>query len=127
MSRKKILIADDEPNLVRSLSFILNKEGYEVMSAGDGAEALQKMKEFRPDIVFLDVMMPRRNGYEVLNEMRHSPELKDILVIMLTAKGQETDREKSLATGSDEFIAKPFSQAALITRVKEMLQPNTPL
>jgi len=79
---------DDEPHLVRSLSFILSKEGYEVVSAVNGEEALQKIRESKPDLMFLDVMMPKKNGYEVCQEIRSSPELKDIYIIMLTARGQ---------------------------------------
>jgi len=87
-NRKKVLIVDDEPHLVRSLSFILSKEGYEVVSAVNGEEALQKIRESKPDLMFLDVMMPKKNGYEVCQEIRSSPELKDIYIIMLTARGQ---------------------------------------
>jgi two-component system alkaline phosphatase synthesis response regulator PhoP len=121
VNNKKILVVDDEPNLVRSLTFFLSKGGYEVYSAHDGEEALQKMHEVRPDIIFLDVMMPKKSGYEVCQEIRHSPELENIYVIMLSANGQETDREKSLTAGANEFITKPFSPIAVVRRVKELL------
>jgi len=118
---KKILIADDEPHLVRSLGFVLSKEGYEVLTASDGEEAMQRVREFRPDLVFLDVMMPKRNGYEVCGDIKASPELKGIRVIILTAKGQETDRIQGLQAGADDFFTKPFSPMAIMARVKEIL------
>lgn len=121
MNSKRILVVDDEPHLVKSLSFVLGKEGYEVYSAYDGEEAIEKMRQVRPDLVFLDVMMPKKSGYEVCQEIRNSPELKDIYVVMLTAKGQKADQEKGLSTGANEFMTKPFSPVAVVKRVKELL------
>ncbi len=120
-SSKKVLIVDDEPHLVKSLSFVLSKEGYEVSSASDGEEALQKIHQSRPALIFLDVMMPKKNGYEVCQEIKSSPELKDIHVIMLTAKGQSADRAQGLSIGADDFITKPFSTLDVLARVKNIL------
>jgi DNA-binding response OmpR family regulator len=122
MSDKKILVVDDEPHLVRSLTFILEKAGYNVSSASNGEEALSKILQSKPNLIFLDVMMPKKNGYEVCEEIKKSSELKDIYVIILTAKGQETDREQGLKAGADEFITKPFSPLEIVARVKKILE-----
>ena len=119
---KKVLIVDDEPHLVKSLSFVLSKEGYEVSSASDGEEALQKIRHSRPALIFLDIMMPKKNGYEVCQEIRNSPELKDIYIIMLTAKGQAADREEGLGIGANDFITKPFSALDVLARVRNLLE-----
>jgi CheY-like chemotaxis protein len=128
MSSKRILVVDDEPHLIRSLTFILDKEGYEVLMAGDGEEALKKVSETRPDMIFLDIMMPKKNGYEVCQTIRSIPELKDIYIIMLSAKGWEMDREKALSVGANEFMSKPFSPLDAVSRARKALekQPVTP-
>lgn len=121
MSEKKILVVDDEPYIIRSLTFVLKKEGYDVSSATNGEEAMAKARESKPSLMFLDVMMPKKNGYEVCQEVKSDPSLSDIYVIMLTAKGQEADREKGLSLGADEFITKPFSPMQIVGRVREIL------
>ena len=121
MSEKKILVVDDEPFIIRSLTFVLKKEGYDVSSATNGEEALAKVRESKPNLMFLDVMMPKKNGYEVCQEMKSDPGLSDIHIIMLTAKGQETDREKGLSLGADEFMTKPFSPMKVVERVRELV------
>ncbi|NQU16293.1 MAG: response regulator [Desulfobacteraceae bacterium] len=121
MSEKKILVVDDEPHILRSLTFVLKKEGYDVSSATNGEEALAKIRESKPSLMFLDVMMPKKNGYEVCQEVKGDPGLSDIYIIMLTAKGQEADREKGLGLGADEFITKPFSPMKVVERVREIL------
>jgi len=121
MSEKKILVVDDEPHILRSLTFVLKKEGYDVSSATNGEEALAKIRESKPSLMFLDVMMPKKNGYEVCQEVKGDPGLNDIYIIMLTAKGQEADREKGLSLGADEFITKPFSPMKIVERVREIL------
>lgn len=118
---KKILVVDDEPNVITSLTFVLKKEGYDVSSAVNGEDALAKIQQSKPNLVFLDVMMPKKNGYEVCKEVRGNSSLSDIHIIMLTAKGQEADREKGLNVGADEFMAKPFSPMMVIEKVKELL------
>lgn len=121
MSEKKILVVDDEPYVIRSLTFVLKKEGYDVSSAVNGEEAMAKVRESKPSLMFLDVMMPKKNGYEVCQEIKNDPGLSDIYIIMLTAKGQEADREKGLGLGANEFMTKPFSPAKVIEKVRELL------
>ena len=118
---KKVLIADDEPNIVMSLQFLMEHEGYEVRTVADGEEALQALREFRPDLVLLDVMMPKKNGYEICQAIRASPELAGIKVVMLTAKGRDIDAEKGVALGADSYVTKPFATKELVARVKAML------
>ena len=118
---KMVLVVDDEPHVIRSLTFVLNKEGYDTLVATDGEEAVEKIRESRPGLVFLDVMMPKKNGYEVCQEIKGDPHLQDTHVIMLTARGQEADREKGLSMGADEFITKPFSPLMAVERVRELL------
>lgn len=121
MSERKILIVDDEPYVTRSLTFMLKKEGYNVSSAANGEEAMAKVRESKPNLIFLDVMMPKKNGYEVCQEMKSEPGLNDVHIIMLTAKGQEADREKGFNSGADEFMTKPFSPMKVIEKVRELL------
>ncbi|WP_295005032.1 response regulator [uncultured Dechloromonas sp.] len=118
---KKILIVDDEPNIVISLEFLMKKEGFEVAVAVDGEEALAKVDSFRPDLVLLDVMMPKKSGFEVCEALRADPEKAGLLVIMLTAKGRETEVAKGLAIGADAYVTKPFSTKDLVVKVKGML------
>lgn len=119
---KKILIADDEPNIVISLEFLLRREGYEVVVAQDGVEALAKVRAERPDMAILDVMMPHRNGFEVCQDLRQDPEFKDLRIMMLTAKGRDTEVSKGLALGADVYMTKPFSTKELIAKVKALIE-----
>ncbi len=116
-----ILVVDDEPNIVLSLEFIMQKEGYDVRIAKDGEAALKAIKERVPDLVLLDIMMPAMSGYEVCQRIRANPEWKDIRIVMLTAKGREVDQEKGMAMGADEYITKPFATRDLMARVKMIL------
>jgi DNA-binding response OmpR family regulator len=120
MNNRKILVVDDEPNVVRTLTFVLKKEGYEVTSAGDGEEAMEKVRQSKPGLMFLDIMMPRKNGYEVCRELKSNPDSSDIHIIMLSAKGQEGDKEKALSLGADEFMTKPFSPIGIVEKVKTL-------
>jgi len=117
---KKILIADDEPNIVISLEFLLKREGYEVLVARNGAEALDRVHAERPDMAILDVMMPQRNGFEVCQDLRQDPEFRDLRIMMLTAKGRDTEVSKGLALGADVYMTKPFSTKELIAKVKAL-------
>ena len=119
---KKILIVDDEPFILKSLSFVLMKEGFNIETATNGIEAVEKIQKEKPDIVFLDIMMPKMNGMEVCQWIRQDPVLKTIYVIILTAKGQEMDREKGFSIGADEYMTKPFSPSSVVQRIKEILQ-----
>ncbi len=123
MCKSKILVVDDEPHLLRSLTYVLNKEGYQVSMAGDGEEALRKIAEDPPHLIFLDVMMPKKNGYEVLEALRAVPECRNIYVIILSAKGSDHDRTKALSMGANEFISKPFSPIEVVARVKNIINP----
>ena len=121
MSDKRILVVVDEPNVVRTLTFVLKKEGYDVATAVNGEEALAKVRELKPRLMFLDVMMPKKNGYEVCRELKTDSSLADIHIVMLSAKGQEADKEKAMKLGANEFITKPFSPLGLVGRVKELM------
>jgi DNA-binding response OmpR family regulator len=121
-SEKRILIVDDEPFILKSLTFVLRKEGFRVDSATNGMEAKEKIQQQKPDIVFLDIMMPKMNGLEVCQWLRQDPVLKGTYVIILTAKGQEADREKGLKIGADEYMTKPFSPSHVVNRIKELLK-----
>ena len=121
MPDKRVLVVDDEPHVVKTLTFVLKKEGYQVFTAGNGEEAINQVHASKPDLMFLDVMMPKKNGYEVCQELKSDSNLKSIHIIMLSAKGQEADKEKALNLGADEFMTKPFSPGGVVTRVKELL------
>jgi len=121
VKNKKILIVDDEPFILKSLSFVLMKEGFQIETANNGLEAMEKIQKNKPDIVFLDIMMPKKNGMEVCEWIREDPVLKSIYVIILTAKGQELDREKGFSIGADEYMTKPFSPSSVVKRLKEIL------
>lgn len=116
-----ILIADDEPFMQRSLSFVLKKEGFEVEVASNGEEAIQKARKLRPKIIFLDVMMPKMNGFEVCKTIKSDKELCSSYVIILTCKGQEADKEKGLSQGANDFITKPYSPKEIVTKVRSIL------
>ncbi len=118
---KRILIVDDEPNIVISLEFLMKKEGFEVAIANDGEDALAKVASFNPDLMLLDVMMPRKSGYEVCEALRSDPSRGGLLIVMLTAKGRDTEVAKGLALGADAYVTKPFSTKDLVAKVKEML------
>lgn len=117
----KILIADDEPNIVISLEFLMKKEGFQVAVASDGEEALAKVDSFKPDLLLLDVMMPRKSGFEVCEALRADPSRGGVRVIMLTAKGRQAEVAKGLALGADAYITKPFSTKELVEKVKSIL------
>ncbi|MDP2005040.1 MAG: response regulator [Rubrivivax sp.] len=121
-----ILIADDEPNILISLEYLMKREGYEVHVARDGQEALDLLQRVQPRLVLLDVMMPNKNGFEVCQALRANETLKDTLVLMLTAKGRDTDIAKGLGVGADAYMTKPFSTKELVLRVREMLAAPRP-
>lgn len=120
-TNRRILIADDEPYILRSLSFVLQKEGFEVETACDGEEALEKVRQFKPKILFLDIMMPLEDGYEVCEKLKSAPDTNHIYVIMLTAKGQIIDKKRGLEVGADEYITKPFSPREIVDKVKGII------
>jgi len=118
---KKILVADDEPNIVISLEYLLKREGYTVVIARDGQEALDAIARERPDLVLLDVMMPKKTGFEVCQEVRATEALQTTRILMLTAKGRDTDVAKGTALGADAYMTKPFSTKDLVQKVASML------
>jgi DNA-binding response OmpR family regulator len=117
----KILIADDEPNIVISLEYLMKRAGHEVLIARDGQEAIDTLRRERPRLVLLDVMMPKKSGFEVCQELRADESLKGTLVLMLTAKGRDTDVDKGLGVGADAYMTKPFATKDLVAKVAEML------
>ncbi len=118
----KILIVDDEPNIVLSLEFLMAQAGYAVRKASDGEEALRAVAEDPPDLILLDVNLPGRSGYEVCEVIRANPEWQRVVIVMLTAKGRDVEREKGLALGADDYITKPFATQELVDKVQELLQ-----
>jgi len=120
---KKILIADDEPNIVAAIEFLLKQRGHEVHTAEDGAAALAIVAEVVPDLVLLDVMMPRASGYDVCQAIRRRPEWRHIKIIMLSAKGRESEVVRGLTLGADLYVTKPFSTRDLMAKVEGLLVP----
>jgi len=118
---KKILIVDDEPNIVTALEYLLQRSGYEVLLAQDGAAALQQVERHVPDLVLLDVMMSVKSGYEVCQRMREHADWRHIKIIMLSAKGREAEVNKGLSLGADFYVTKPFSTKDLVAKIDELL------
>ena len=117
----KILIVDDEPNIVISLEFLMQQSGYEVATARDGEDAMKKIASFQPDLVLLDIMLPLLNGFEVCQRIRENSQWNRIKVIMLSAKGREIEVSKGIALGADAYVTKPFSTKDLIAQVQRLL------
>jgi DNA-binding response OmpR family regulator len=118
---KRVLIVDDEPNIMASLEFLMRRSGYEVALARNGEEALALVAEFHPDLILLDVMMPLRSGYDVCRTVREHPEWRSIKIVLLSAKGREAEVNKGLSLGADAYVTKPFSSRDLTRRVGELL------
>ncbi len=116
-----ILVVEDEPNIVESLSFLMKKAGFVVRVARDGDAAIRTIESAAPDLVLLDIMMPRRDGYEVCRTIRANPDWDDVRIVMLSAKGRDLDRRKGLELGADDYITKPFSTREIVERVQEIL------
>lgn len=121
MTSSKILVVDDEPFILRSLSFVLRKGKMDVLEARDGEEALELIREHKPRLVFLDVMMPKKNGYDVVREVRGDDELADVHLVLLTAKGQESDRAMGLDAGANDYMTKPFSPSRILEIAREFM------
>jgi DNA-binding response OmpR family regulator len=118
---KRVLIADDEPSIVVALEYLLQQGGYEVLIARNGDEALELLEQRIPDLVLLDVMMPRKSGYEICSRIRHQAEWRHIKVIMLSAKGRDAEVNKGLAIGADLYVTKPFSTRELMAKIDGLL------
>jgi DNA-binding response OmpR family regulator len=117
----KVLIADDEPNIVISLEFMMKREGYEVLVARDGPQALETIRRERPRLVLLDAMMPGMSGFDVCEAVRGDEQVRETRILMLTAKGRETDLARGVGAGADAYMVKPFSTRDLMQKVREML------
>ena len=118
---KEILIVDDEPSIVVPIQFLMEQQGYSVLVAENGHDALDMIYQYKPDLVLLDIMLPGIDGYEVCEIVRLNPKLRGIKIIFLTAKGREVEIAKGLALGADAYITKPFSNAELVAQVKAVL------
>ena len=121
MSKGKILVVDDEIYIVHILDFSLGMEGYEVVTALDGEQALEKLKVEKPDLIVLDIMMPKLDGYEVCKAIKSDPETRQIPVILLSAKGRHVDQKMGFDVGADDYITKPFSPRKLVERINQLL------
>jgi DNA-binding response OmpR family regulator len=119
--QKRILIADDEPNIVVSLEYLMKREGFDVAVAADGEAALTAISAHAPDLILLDVMLPKKDGFEVCQQIRANPDWQQVKVVMLTAKGRDTEISKGLALGADLYLTKPFSTKDLVAQVKHLL------
>jgi two-component system alkaline phosphatase synthesis response regulator PhoP len=119
---EKILIADDEPDILEILKYNLLKEGYDVVTAKDGDEAIVKAKQTQPDLIILDIMMPRKNGVEVCEILRAQPQFKDTLILFLTALSDEATQIKGLTTGADDYVSKPISPQVFLSKVNSLFR-----
>jgi two-component system alkaline phosphatase synthesis response regulator PhoP len=118
---KRILIVEDDPSVLRATSFILEKEGYEVLTAVDGLGGLRKAKEENPDLLILDVMLPGIDGFEICHSLRAEAQTAQLSILMFSAKGQETDKATGLRVGADEYLTKPVEHSVLISKVEALL------
>jgi len=121
MAKGKILVVDDEIYIVHILDFSLGMEGYEVLTALDGEQALEKARAEHPDLIVLDIMMPKLDGYETCKRLKADPETKDVPVILLSAKGRNVDQKVGFEVGADDYITKPFSPRKLVERINTLL------
>jgi DNA-binding response OmpR family regulator len=118
---KRILIVDDEPNIVISLEFLMKREGFDVAVATDGEETLRAMTDHLPGLVLLDIMLPKKDGFEICQQIRANPAWQSVKIVMLTAKGRDTEIAKGLALGADSYLTKPFSIKDLVARARQLL------
>ena len=126
MAKGKILVVDDEIYIVHILDFSLGMEGYEVLTALDGEQALEKVKSDRPDLIVLDIMMPKLDGYDTCKRLKADAETRDIPVILLSAKGRNVDQRMGFEAGADDYITKPFSPRKLVERINALLGQTSP-
>ncbi|WP_413868029.1 response regulator transcription factor [Albidovulum sp.] len=122
--RHRVLIVEDEDNIALALDYVLTREGYDHERIANGAEALPRIRDTAPDLVLLDVMLPEVSGYEICQTVRMDPDLKDVKILMMTARGSAMERRKGLALGADGFIAKPFELKELRDAVRRLLDPG---
>ncbi|AMD02396.1 MULTISPECIES: response regulator transcription factor [Halomonas] len=117
----KVLVVDDEPNIVLSIEFLMQQAGFDVVTAEDGESALKSVTDSPPDLILLDISLPGISGFDVLEQLRNDPQHARLPIIMLTAHGREVEKEKGLALGADDYVTKPFSTQALVEKVKTLL------
>jgi two-component system alkaline phosphatase synthesis response regulator PhoP len=120
--QQKILIVDDEPNIVVPLEFLMEQNGYQVMAAASGEEALDLISTFKPDLILLDIMLPDLDGYEVCQNVRGNPEQRNTKILFLSAMGREMDIVKGMALAADGYITKPFAISDVVAKVNELLK-----
>ena len=125
MEKKRVLVVDDEIYILQILEFSLEVEGYEVLTAQNGEEAIEVARASRPHLVVLDIMMPKMDGYEACRVLKNDPELCDVPVILLSAKGRTIDQQIGFEAGAEEYITKPFSPRKLIERIKAILEERS--
>ena len=118
--RKRVLLIEDEPNIIQAISFILRRDGWTVDTHADGQTALAEVARRAPDIVILDVMLPNRSGFDILQDLRSDPATQELPVLMLTARGQKRDRELAERFGASRFMTKPFANAEVLESVREL-------
>ena len=121
MAKGKILVVDDEVNITQILEFSIGAEGYEVVTAANGEEAIEKARREQPDLIILDVMMPRIDGYEACRILKTNPLTKNIPVVLLTAKGRDIDKRLGYEVGATDYIVKPFGPNKLVDRIHQLL------
>lgn len=121
---RRILVVEDEPNIVDSLSFLMKKAGFDVLVARDGDAAIRMMESKPADLLLLDVMLPRRDGFDVCRQIRANPAWSEVKIVMLTARGRDLDRRKGLKLGADAYITKPFSTRQILAQVDDLLGPE---
>lgn len=121
MTKRTVLVVDDEPFICRSLTFVLRKADYNVVEARNGEEAIAAIRQHRPELVFMDVMMPKVSGFEVCTQIKQDPDLKQTRIVLLTAKGQSSDRDLGIQAGADDYLTKPFSPTKILERARELL------
>ncbi|CAO1663622.1 MULTISPECIES: response regulator transcription factor [Halomonadaceae] len=122
----KVLVVDDEPNIVLSLEFLMEQAGFEVVTAEDGEQALARVQDSQPDLLLLDISLPGISGFDVLERLRNEESTAQLPIIMLTAHGRDVEREKGMALGADDYITKPFSTQSLVEKVKALLIKEQP-
>lgn len=120
MEERRVLLIEDEPNIIEAIRFILSRDGWRVDTHSDGKSALEAVRDRTPHLIILDVMLPNRSGYDILNDLRQTVETQDVPVLMLTARGQKKDRELAERLGANRFMTKPFSNREILDTVREL-------
>lgn len=120
---KRVLLIEDEPNIIEAVSFILSRDGWDVKTHSNGHDAIEAVRHRAPDLIILDVMLPGRSGFEILQDIRADQGMADLPVLMLTARGQEKDREMAERYGASKYMTKPFSNAEVLATVRQLIAP----